>query len=200
MVKENNAPYFRDYKLVESTAVTTKHGDAINEIIRTWQQKQLINGDDSLEPPTLQTIANQLGISRERVRQICLQENIQKPQARRGTKRTREQSICKDCGNTLPFRKSSYVSISRCPVCNPTHVTIECSNCGDEFTILQSVYKARLRKEKGYKGNLYCSRECFYNRQSKNKWWESSPTREIMKEKQVSMPEAVEILKNTYDS
>ena len=57
----------------------------------------------------------------------------------------------------------------------------------------------RLRKEKGYKGNLYCSRECFYDFQSRNKWWESSPTREIMKEKQVSMPEAVEILHNTRD-
>ena len=194
MTNKNKAPYFRDYKLVESTAVTSVHGTAIKTLIDEWKSK----GDDS-EPPTLQIIADHLGISRERVRQICLQEDIERPQARRGNKRTREQTMCDECGNAIPFRKSSYVSVARCPTCNPTHVTIECNHCGDEFTLVTSVYKARLRKEKGYKGNLYCSRECFYNRQSKNKWWESSPTREIMKEKQVSMPEAVEILNNTRD-
>ena len=194
MTNKNKAPYFRDYKLVESTAVTSVHGTAIKTLIDEWKSK----GDDS-EPPTLQVIADHLGISRERVRQICLQEDIERPQARRGNKRTREQTMCDECGNAIPFRKSSYVSVARCPTCNPTHVTIECNHCGDEFTLVTSVYKARLRKEKGYKGNLYCSRECFYDFQSRNKWWESSPTREIMKEKQVSMPEAVEILNNTRD-
>ena len=194
MTNKNKAPYFRDYKLVESTAVTSVHGTAIKTLIDERKSK----GDDS-EPPTLQVIADHLGISRERVRQICLQEDIERPQARRGNKRTREQTMCDECGNAIPFRKSSYVSVARCPTCNPTHVTIECNHCGDEFTLVTSVYKARLRKEKGYKGNLYCSRECFYDFQSRNKWWESSPTREIMKEKQVSMPEAVEILNNTRD-
>ena len=194
LTNKNKAPYFRDYKLVESTAVTSVHGTAIKTLIDEWKSK----GDDS-EPPTLQVIADHLGISRERVRQICLQEDIERPQARRGNKRTREQTMRDECGNAIPFRKSSYVSVARCPTCNPTHVTIECNHCGDEFTLVTSVYKARLRKEKGYKGNLYCSRECFYDFQSRNKWWESSPTREIMKEKQVSMPEAVEILNNTRD-
>jgi len=180
--------YHRSYTLTKSKPVTKDHGEKIQRIIDQWE----VNPGGT-EPPTLQTIGEQLGISRERVRQICIQLGIERPQAKRGNKRTRTETTCKDCGNILPFRKRQNVSVTRCPTCNPLHIKVECNNCGTEFTLIKSIYEARLRKEKGYKGNLYCTRKCFFDFQERKKWWETSPIVQITTEHKVSMTEAVKI-------
>lgn len=133
------------------------------------------------------------------MRQICVQEGIDRPHASKGRERTRTESTCNDCGSILPFRKSHYVSVSRCQVCNPTHVTVECNNCGSDFELLKSVFDARRRKERGYKGKLYCTRECFFASQTRAKWWESSPIHQLTKEKKISMVKANELLANDID-
>jgi len=186
--------YHRSYVLTSSKPVTEEHGKQIKQILNEWRENP-----EKQEPPTLKVIAKHLGISRERVRQICLQLGIERPQARRGNKRTRKEEVCSHCNNILPFRKSQNISVTRCPVCDPVNVDIECNNCGTEFTLLKSVYDARLREEKGYKGNLYCSRDCFFDYQKRAKWWETSPIVQITRNEKVSMTEAVKIYADESD-
>lgn len=169
-------PQKRTYETTRSSPATKEHGVQIRSRIEEWEK------DPDGQPPTLKELAEELNLSRERVRQICVQEGIDRPHARRGRERTRTENTCADCGNILPFRKSHYVSVTRCQICNPTNVTVDCSNCGTEFELLKSVLDARTREDRGYKGKLYCSRECFHENHKKSEWWKTSPIQQISAE------------------
>ena len=177
----------RVYETTVSSAVTKEHGKHIRLRIQEWENNPVG------KPPTLKKLAEELNLSRERVRQICAQEGIDRPHARKGRDRIRTENTCSGCGNILPFRKSHYVSVTRCQICNPTHITVECNNYGKDFELLKSVLDARKRKERGYKGNLYCTRKCFFEFQTKAKWWETSPIQQIITEQKISMTEANKI-------
>ena len=177
----------RVYETTRSFPATKEHGNHIRSRIVEWKKNPVG------KPPTLKKLAEELNLSRERVRQICVQEGIDRPHARKGRDRIRTESTCNSCGNILPFRKSHYVSVTRCQICNPTHIPVECNNCGKEFTLIKSVLDARLRKDRGYKGKLYCTRECFFEFQTKAKWWQTSPIQQISAEQKISVKEANKI-------
>ena len=114
-------------------------------------------------------------ISYERVRQICNKMNIDKPNAKNGPDKIRVANICPKCNSMLPLIKGTNRPVKICPECKPKPVNCTCNNCGKEFVLTYSQYTIRTSPERGYKGNLYCDKDCFYELQRKKKWWNTSP-------------------------
>ena len=150
---------------------TIEHGERIETLIR-----------NSTEPLSLGDIGEKLGITGERVRQICSQLGIERPSATRGRKKVRIAKPCPTCGEDLPFKKRRRQHLLRCPTCDPTHITAHCRWCEKTFVLLASEYKARNRVHLGYKGNIYCSKACLSKHQATKKWWETSPIYQLTQE------------------
>lgn len=100
---------------------------------------------------TLSDIGGELGLSRERVRQILVQENLET----RSTGRIPiPMPTCKMCNNLVPTRKHTYCS----PKCQRPNgrTTTRCYGCNKEITLMTSQYKARTQKAL----HVHCSRAC----------------------------------------
>ena len=63
-------PQKRTYETTRSSPATKEHGVQIRSRIEEWEK------DPDGQPPTLKELAEELNLSRERVRQICVQEGI----------------------------------------------------------------------------------------------------------------------------
>ena len=148
----------------EPNQTTRDHGERIQKLIQ-----------ESTTTLSLETLGKKVGLTGERVRQVCIQMNIDRPNARRGRIAIRLDKPCPTCGENLPFKKRSPKHVIRCPICDPTHVTAHCRWCEKSFVLLASHYKARKRTHKGYKGNLYCSKECHNEHGASTEWWKKSP-------------------------
>ena len=100
---------------------------------------------------TLREIGEELGITRERVRQILTSEKLE-------TRSTARIPIpmpsCKRCGNPVPYRKRLFCS----RICQrPTGRTIVmCHSCGKEISLMTSIYKTRHARA----AHIHCSRTC----------------------------------------
>ena len=114
-------------------------------------------------------------ISYERVRQICNKMKIDKPNAKNGPDAVRVANTCPECNSMLPLIKGTNRPVKICPECKPKPLNCTCNNCGKEFVLTHSQYTTRTSPGRGYKGNLYCDKDCFYELQKKKKWWEASP-------------------------
>ena len=168
---------------------TIEHGRQIQNLL-----------DESSDPLPLGTLGERLGITGERIRQICIQLDIKRPNATRGRKSTKVAQPCPTCGEDLPFRKGTAKPVIRCPACDPTHITVHCSWCKTPFELKASEYKARQRTHLGYKGNIYCTKNCLSKHQSAKKWWKASPIYQIMqKDSKKSVKQAIKDYKDTQD-
>ena len=100
---------------------------------------------------TLQAIGTELGISRERVRQILTSENLET----RSVGRIPEpMPLCRTCNNPVPIRRRIYCS-SECQ--RPYgKTTVNCHFCNTEITLMTSQYNARTSRNV----HIHCSREC----------------------------------------
>mgnify|MGYP003307560651 CR=1 FL=1 len=135
---------------------------------------------------SLQELGDEFGISRERIRQILKKEGIKKEIAhsylrptycaeghqlthRRGTgkvNRARRCFICKPLPRTQHL--DEYGRIRACRISKP------CTYCGETITRPAGLAE-RSSLDPRYKGNWYCSKQCFTKNQNKKKWWLSSP-------------------------
>ena len=111
---------------------------------------------------SLANVAHELGISRERVRQIA--GDIP------GASRHRLPKYCKNCGERIVYRTSYYrggYNKGYCPVCWPeessrrreqrwleTHIRFTCEICGTEFYRLKS--EVKYRKKMGIPMPRFC--------------------------------------------
>ena len=165
----------------EPNQITVEHGKRIQALIQ-----------ESPTPLSLETLGKKLGLTGERIRQVCLQMSINRPNARRGRVALRPDKPCPTCGENLPFKKRSSKHVTRCPTCDPTHVTAHCRWCKTPFDLLASHYKARKRVHKGYKGNLYCSKGCHSKHRTATEWWKKSPIyQRVQKDKNVNVKQAI---------
>lgn len=120
---------------------------------------------------TLLAIGNELGISKERVRQILVEENLPTVSVGQSTTKAKEIQPCIECGNLnkeFNYKHSTYCS-QECVnkvrnryweqfhKDNPNRrTTFQCSYCGKDKTIRTTLYKQQLDRFK----NLYCSHSC----------------------------------------
>ena len=98
-------------------------------------------------------IAKVLGISREWARKLL--ERNGKP-----TNLLRLGKFCAECGKRL----ERVPKRGMCRTCYSTKskVDVECSGCKTSMQVSQPLYK-RAMNNKRYRGNFYCSRDCFDN-------------------------------------
>ena len=158
---------------IRMTESTYQLGLRIKEII---DEHQLEYKDLSLRKlAEILTEERKFSISHERVRQICQKMNIDKPNAKNGPDAVRTANICPTCNSMMPLIKGTNRPVKLCPACKPKPIDCACTNCGKEFVLTYSQYTIRTSPERGYKGNLYCSKSCFYELQRKKKWWNTSP-------------------------
>ena len=100
---------------------------------------------------TLIEIGDEVGVTRERVRQILVSENLE-------TRSTARIPIpmppCRRCGNPVPYRKRIFCSA----ICQrPTGRTIvNCNYCGKEISLMTSTYKTRHARA----AHIHRSRTC----------------------------------------
>jgi len=127
----------------------------------TTQEKaiKLLQADQSR---SLANVANELGISRERVRQIA--GDIP------GASRHRLPKYCKNCGKRIVCCTKAY-NEGYCPVCwleessrrreqrwLETHIRFTCEMCGTEFYRLRS--EVKYREKMGIPMPRFCVRGC----------------------------------------
>ena len=102
---------------------------------------------------TLQQIANNLGITKERVRQILKRDDLVTKHVHR------YKNMCKICGKHLLSKTKSMV----CMDCH--RAVVICAYCGKEIHKGKALLSRHLKNQKNrklkYKGNYYCDRKCF---------------------------------------
>ena len=100
---------------------------------------------------TLREIGEELGITRERVRQILTSEHLE---TRSTARIPTPMPPCKRCGNPVLYRKRLFCS----RICQrPTGRTIVmCHSCGKEISLMTSIYKTRHARA----AHIHCSRTC----------------------------------------
>ena len=158
---------------IRMTEATYQLGLRIKEIIDDHKENQK---DLSLRKlAQLLTDERHYSISHERVRQICNKMTIDKPNAKNGPDAVRIANICPECNSMMPFIKGTNRPVKLCPTCKPKPVKCACNNCGREFVLTYSQYRIRTLEDRGYKGNLYCDKKCFYELMKKKEWWKTSP-------------------------
>jgi hypothetical protein len=115
---------------------------------------------------TLKAIADECGVSGERVRQILLSERLETRHLDISTK-----YYCSRCGKRIfdPYSRNNGTKIFRqlCVDCSYEwhHVKVTCSVCGKIFETKTSVLLTRLSKSKS--GNIICSIACRNKAKSK---------------------------------
>jgi len=120
---------------------------------------------------TLETIGSEVGVSKERVRQILAKENLPTVSTGHSSTKEKEKAPCKECGTldkTFQTKQSLYCSkecvrIARSKYWirfhkeNPDRrTTYQCSYCGTSKTLRTGIYERQVRNFK----NLYCSHSC----------------------------------------
>lgn len=102
-------------------------------------------------------IAEELGVSRERIRQFASQEGVTSPL--RGVRRNPVKRVgCADCGKMLGY----YAKSPRCGPCKKAanYITINCAGCGVEKSIYLPKYKNNIKQGKNKRGAPFCSPSC----------------------------------------
>ena len=100
---------------------------------------------------TTPQIASEVGVTKERVRQILVSENLP-------TRYRKPSYVCNNCGNKFPFnsRKSRLFCSSECRK-EYYQATLRCDACGKLFTLGYSVLKTRVKSASQH---FYCSLAC----------------------------------------
>lgn len=124
------------------------------------------------EGKALQKIGDEHGITKERVRQILSRQSRKigisiKPQMFRLPKKVTVK--CGICDNDILIseltyegnKKKIFFCSSECRK-KYTWVELTCQTCGKKFLRRKSAAKASLRTDRGYRGGIYCSYNCFY--------------------------------------
>ena len=112
---------------------------------------------------TLQEMGEQIGISRERVRQILVSENLSTRSIKEVERRTfKPLPRCESCNLPTKAHNRKYCS-SGCRFPGGW-TTFACYRCGKENTIETSQYKKRAK----YYNHMHCSKSC-----STKTYWET---------------------------
>jgi len=133
-----------EYWTAEAQRLKNKRGSRGNRDIVIYLREQ--------NPEmTLQEIGLHVGISKQRVGQILVSENLE-------TRSTGKIPIpmpnCKHCGTPLPTRQRTYCT-SKCQYPNGRTIT-RCHYCNKEINFMTAVYKARNSRAK----YVHCSQKC----------------------------------------
>ena len=172
-----NLNYKRNYTKQNKNSQSDLNKSRAQEIYETWKNwkpevKEHSYNDTTRyykknQPPSMSYFANKWNISRERVRQICLIFDLEKPKP--------SPLVHEECGT--PYRNQTSHN-PRCYTCDPPWITLECDYCKKKFNRRASLVKANLRNRgtrSRYKGGKYCSRECFKKIHFDSEWWKNSP-------------------------
>ena len=112
---------------------------------------------------TLQEMGGQIGISRERVRQILVSENLSTRSIKEVERRTfKPLPRCESCNLPTKAYNRKYCS-NNCRFPNGW-TTFACYRCGKEITIETSQYKKRVK----HYNHIHCSKSC-----STKTYWET---------------------------
>ena len=100
---------------------------------------------------TLREIGEKVDLTRERVRQILINANLNtKSLARMST----SSPLCATCNKTLHNKRLKFCS-QECQYPNG-QTTFQCATCGISKTVMTSIYKARIQRN----SKIHCSRTC----------------------------------------
>jgi protein-arginine kinase activator protein McsA len=108
---------------------------------------------------TLRQIADKVGVSKERVRQILSELNL----PTRHKQSCKPHYICNNCGRVFPRIGGRAHNLFCSWNCYKTYcllnnyATLECDTCGILFTLRYSQLSARVRNGQQH---FYCSRSC----------------------------------------
>jgi len=103
-------------------------------------------------------IANQIGVSREYVRQILVKLGLP-------TRFIQSSRLCRNCGAKI--NKQSISGLCFKCLRESHRATLTCDECGKEYKVLRSVVRAMAKR--GYKHN-FCGRPCL-NRYASRTYW-----------------------------
>jgi hypothetical protein len=109
---------------------------------------------------TTTSIGNEVGISRERVRQILKSSGLQ-------TRKYYKRYVCNNCGEKI-IPSAEYNSKLFCSrECHDAfyEFSVECAMCGKLFTITNQYINRRLQPSSRYNGldKIFCSKLCWQN-------------------------------------
>ena len=116
---------------------------------------------------TLQAIGDQLGITRERVRQLKKKHRVPTP-----AKPVKLPYSCPLCGYEYKARPHKRTERPQCPGCPKTTPTPCSCGCGTTIEVPNSYYRANLKAigaRSKYKGRFYVNRQHFGNHQARYK-------------------------------
>jgi len=100
---------------------------------------------------TLESIGNNVGVTKERVRQILNSENLETRSLHRIPA---PMPNCKVCSKPVTYRRRIFCS-AECQYPGG-RTTTKCHSCNKEITLMTSVYNSRLKRAKF----IHCSRVC----------------------------------------
>ena len=120
------------------TTSTTKRRPALEKL-----KELLAEGD----PYTLQQLADLLGVTRERVRQLCVQHGLERV-------RPRQRRRCSACAKVL--RNDNRTGF--CRSCLYPKVWLVCSTCGRSFQ--RSEAERRARDKRRITNLVFCTKRC----------------------------------------
>ena len=117
----------------------------------TGARERIINYRKNHPYMTLEAIGINVGVTKERVRQILHSENLE---TRSVPRIPDPMPGCRACGKPVNYRRRIFCS-SECQFpLGKTHTN--CHHCNIEITLMTSVYNSRMRRAKF----IHCSRPC----------------------------------------
>ena len=106
---------------------------------------------------TLQSIGDEFGVTRERIRQLIVQHGLQNAS---GRIKPDSRPTCKECGLKINGNKGRSFHSS----CYEKYVwaTLSCAQCNKEFKLRKKDLKRRQERRSDWtKNTFFCSRECY---------------------------------------
>ena len=153
----------------------------MNRLERSTYNRERIVELRQLNPTmTLEAIGEKVGVSKERVRQVLVKEDLPTVAVGQSSTKEKEKIPCIECG-TLDKKFNTKQSLYCSKECiskarnkywirfhkeHPDRrTTYQCAYCGNSKTIRTGIYERQVRNFK----NLYCSHSCSLQAQWDNK-------------------------------
>ena len=112
---------------------------------------EIIHLRENFPELTLREIGEKVDLTRERVRQILTDANLN---TKSSARISAPLPLCATCNKTLRNRRLKFCS-QKCQYPNG-QTTFQCSTCGISQTVMTSIYKARMKRN----STMNCSRTC----------------------------------------
>ena len=129
--------------------IQTDRSTSFHDYRHSSKRLEIIHLRENFPELTLREIGEKVNLTRERVRQILIDANLNTKSLARMT-----TPLCATCNKTLHNRRLKFCS-QECQYPNG-QTTFQCATCGTSQTVMTSVYKARMQRN----STIHCSRTC----------------------------------------